>query len=58
MERPPPQDDYSKFGGMVSSVDPHDIQAGQATLQLNGTAVRPGELNVRRGLAPVEFEDE
>lgn len=52
------KEDYATFGGMTSAVDPHDVQVGQATVQINVTAVRPGEANVRKGLKVVEFEEE
>ena len=52
------EQDYSTFAGMQSSVDPHDVQPGQAVLQINGTAIRPGELNIRKGLLELQFEDE
>lgn len=58
MEKPLGDNQYTKFGGMVSVVDPHDTPAGQATLQINGMATRPGELNVRQGLKEVSFEVE
>lgn len=56
-ERALAEKDYSRFNGMVSTVDPHDV-SGQATLQVNGSTILAGELNVRRGLAEVTFEDE
>ncbi len=51
-------DDYAKFNGMQSSVDPHDVTVGQSVLQINGTCIRPGELLIRKGLKEVAFEEE
>lgn len=38
------------FVGMVSNMDPHDLRAGQAELQVNLWSPRPGELASRPGL--------
>lgn len=49
---------HASFNGMVSVMDPRDLPPGQSVLQINGNCVRPGELNVRNGLAELTFEDE
>ncbi len=46
-----------EFGGMVSDSDAADIDPGQARVQLNAKAQRPGELRPRLGYARVKFED-
>ena len=58
MEKPLTQQEHVNFGGMVSVADPHDIPAGQATLQVNVASSRPGELNARLGLKELSFVDE
>lgn len=50
--------EYATFQGMQSSVDPHDVAVGQSVLQVNGTVVRPGEMNIRKGLKEIAFEEE
>ena len=49
---------HATFQGMVSTVDPHDVQPGQAVVQINVTAVRPGEMNIRGGMTELQFEEE
>jgi hypothetical protein len=46
------------FGGMVSNKNPRDLKPGQAAIQINVTAVRHGELQVRRGLRELQFDVE
>jgi hypothetical protein len=46
----------STFTGMVSNVNPKDLRPGQAALQINVTAIRHGELSVRRGLRELTFD--
>jgi len=57
-EKPLSEREHTKFGGMVSSIDPHDVPPGQSVLQINGTAVRPGELVVRGGLKELSFDED
>lgn len=56
-EKPLATEEMKAFGGMATSIDARDAEAGQATLQINVTAIRPGELNIRRGLAEVSFDE-
>ncbi len=47
------------FTGMVSNADDHDLQPGESTVQVNVTsALRAGELNLRRGLRELVFDPE
>ena len=48
--------EISAFQGMVSNADPHDIQPGQAAVQVNLVADRPGQLAVRGGLYALTFD--
>lgn len=43
------------FAGMNSNTDPHDLKAGQATLQINCGGPIPGKLRTRSGLVFVDF---
>jgi hypothetical protein len=47
----------SEFPGMASNLDPHDLPAGAAVLQINILPRRPGELRTRAPLALLKFED-
>ncbi len=57
-EKAKSSEEYAAFSGMQSSVDPRDVPIGQAVLQINGTVTRPGEMNIRKGLVELVFEDE
>ena len=46
------------FRGMSSILDPHDLPPGVSRVQVNVTATRMGELNVRRGLREVNYDAE
>lgn len=46
----------STFTGMVSNLNKRDLRAGQSSLQINVTAIRHGELAVRRGLRELTFD--
>jgi hypothetical protein len=50
--------DYVEFVGMASNVDPHDIPAGAAQIQVNMNIVTQGLLRLRGGLREVAFEEE
>ncbi len=43
------------FGGWRPDEDPHDLEPGSSTEQVNATSRRPGELRVRGGLKPLKF---
>ena len=43
------------FGGLMSSMDPHDIPFGAAVKQVNLTCVQSGSLSVRKGMRIVKF---
>lgn len=44
------------FTGMNSLVDSHDVKPGQSAKQINVAAVKPGELNLRRGLRELTYD--
>lgn len=44
------------FAGFMPNTDPHDIQPGAATEQINSTSTRQGELRVRLGTQVLQFE--
>lgn len=46
------------FTGMVSNKDPHDLQPGEATVQVNCLCLRPGELAIRGGLRDMTDDSE
>lgn len=46
------------FSGMVSNVDPNDLQPGYSQLQINIAGLQRGQLEVRRGLRELLFEGE
>ena len=46
-----------QFPGLVTQADPHDTNPGAASVQINIRSDRPGELNVRRGMRLVEFDE-
>lgn len=46
----------SSFLGMVSNVNRTDLRPGQSFLQINVTAVRHGQLEVRLGLRELTFD--
>lgn len=48
----------SSFVGMVSNLNKRDLRPGQSSLQVNVTAVRHGEMTVRRGLRELTFDPE
>ena len=48
----------AQFNGMISNMDPRDVPPGQSVRQINVMVTRPGELNVRRGLRELAFDDE
>lgn len=47
-----------KFAGLVLKTDIHDLPPGAAQKQINVRSDRPGELNVRRGMRLVLFDDD
>lgn len=50
--------DIPAFRGMATNADPQDIEPGQSKYQLNCHSIRQGELEVRKGLRPITFDDE
>ena len=44
------------FGGFVPNADPHDVEPGVATQQVNVTSVKKGELRGRLGFRVVKFD--
>lgn len=44
------------FRGMVSNADQHDLQPGQAKVQVNVASTKLGELSIRRGLRELSFD--
>lgn len=46
------------FQGMVTNTDPADLKPGQSRLQINLSGLKRGELALRRGLRPLEFDSE
>jgi hypothetical protein len=45
------------FKGMASNYDPNDIDPGTSQEQVNINGLQRGQLEVRRGLRQVTFED-
>jgi len=45
-----------RFTGLVTNADPHDLEAGAATVQENCLARKAGSLSIRRGVRPVLFD--
>jgi hypothetical protein len=45
----------TKWPGLISNADPHDLPPGAATVQENFTCVVPGKLTGRKGLRMVSF---
>ena len=58
MDKPLDEARMRSFGGMASNIDPNDLAPERATLQVNITTSRKGELVIRRGLREVSFDDE
>lgn len=46
------------FNGMASNVDPTDLKPGISQRQVNVNGLQRGQLEVRRGLRRVDFEQE
>lgn len=46
------------FPGVMTNVDPVDTPPGAAEVQLNLASVILGEACIRRGIRPVQFEDD
>ena len=49
---------FRDFRGMASNVDPTDIQPGYSRIQINVDGRTRGELEVRRGLKAILFDEE
>jgi hypothetical protein len=45
------------FRGMASNYDPNDIAPGTSQLQINVNGLQRGQLEVRRGMREVTFEE-
>ena len=48
-------EDYEYFLGMFSSSDQHDLEPGQASMQINCWSPRNGELVTRNGLQVMDW---
>jgi hypothetical protein len=48
--------EMSRFQGLFSNVDPHDLQPGQAMVQVNAISDKAGELMTRDGLIELQFD--
>lgn len=48
--------EYEYFMGMFSANDPHDLQPGQAQIQINLWSPRQGELVSRPGARTMEWD--
>lgn len=46
------------FQGMGSNFDPTDLNPGVSEVQINVNGFRRGQLEVRRGLREITFEDD
>jgi hypothetical protein len=46
-----------EFPGMASNLDPHDLPAGAASLQVNLLPRRAGTIQTRGPLVPLTFEE-
>ena len=55
-QQPKVSTEIRDFPGLVNSIDPDDLDTGAATVQLNATCIRPGELTVRQGWKELTFE--
>lgn len=49
--------EIADFQGMASNFDPHDIQPGVSQIQINMNGLQRGQLEVRRGLRVLEFDE-
>jgi len=47
-----------QWPGLMSDVNPHDLPPGGAQIQDNFQCVKPGVLQVRKGLRPATFEED
>ena len=50
--------DIRNFEGMASNADPADIKPGISQVQVNVNGLKTGQLEVRRGLRPLQFDEE
>lgn len=48
--------EIEQFQGMVSNQDPHDLEPGQAMVQINVWSPRAGELHIRPGLRQMTWD--
>ena len=46
------------FQGMATNVDPSDIPPGVSEVQVNVCSVQRGQIEVRRGLKSLTFDEE
>ena len=58
MEKAPVTVRTETFMGLASGMDAHDLQPGQATIQLNVRCIRAGELTLRGGLQELVFDED
>jgi len=49
--------EISDFRGMSSNYDPNDIVPGTSQFQVNVNGLQRGQLEIRRGMREVTFED-
>ena len=53
---PVPKVAMRDFHGLISNVDPRDIQPGASQHQINVVANHPAEIRVRQGITLVQFD--
>jgi len=46
------------FRGMASNYDPNDIVPGSSQFQINVNGLQRGQLEIRRGMREVTFEED
>ncbi len=46
------------FSGLVTKIDPDDVDPGAAVEQTNARSHHPGELRVRAGVRQLSFEED
>lgn len=56
MDRPKTAHDARDFGGVQLQADPHDLEPGIASDQLNIKSDQPGSMQTRPGMRSVTFD--
>ena len=49
--------EFRQFNGMVTNADPTDLKPGISQVQVNVNGLKIGQLEVRRGLRVLRFEE-